>query len=127
MTLAVISLIPLAYGKISGDLFKINESVNPIFKVFEVPTKKRVGVYLKGVIPPITKEFFSLTAFGLKLIVSGEILANVYKSIGGNIQQASIYSDAILLTALTLWVCVIGIILEIIGGVISTKTESKYL
>ena len=127
MGVAIISLIPRAYGKISGDLLKIENNINPIFKVFEVPAKKRVLVYLKGVIPSVLKEFFNLTAFALKLIVSGEILANVYTSIGGNIEQASIYSNTILLTALTLWVCVFGIILEVVGNAISVKLEAKYL
>lgn len=124
---AVISLIPLAFSKIYGDMAKLSSSVSPIFKTFEVPTKKQVGVYLKGIIPCTIKEFFNHTSFALKLIVSGEILANVYKSIGGNIEQASIYSDTVLLTALTLWVCVLGIVLEVVGNAIAVKTEAKYL
>ena len=127
VVVAIISLIPLAFSKIDGDLSRLNGSISPIFKVFEVPTKKQVGVYLKGAFPSVVKEFFNLTSFGLKLIVSGEILASVYKSIGGNISQASIYSDVILLTALTLWVLVIGIVLEVIGNIISIKTGDKYL
>mgnify|MGYP003288206751 CR=1 FL=1 len=124
---AIISLIPLAFTSINQYLTKLKTSTQPIFKVFEVPTKKQVRVYLKGVIPSVVKEFFNLTSFALKLIVSGEILANVYISIGRNIQQASIYSDTLLLTALTLFVCVLGIVLEIIGNVISSKMEAKYL
>ena len=124
---AVISLIPLAFSKIYGDLTKLNSSISPIFKTFEVPTKKQVCVYLKGVIPCVIKEFFNHASFALKLIVSSEILAKVYKSIGGNIEQASLYSDTILLTALTFWICVIGIVLEVVGNAIAVKTEAKYL
>ncbi len=127
VVVAVISLIPLSFSKIYGDLSNVDKKVKPIFKVFEVPQKKQVGVYLRGVIPTAIKEFFNLNSFALKLIVSGEILANVYKSIGGNIEQASIYSDTVLLTALTLCVCVLGIVLEVIGSIISSKTEAKYL
>ena len=124
---AIISLIPLAYSKIFGDLNSLDCNISPIFKTFNVPFKKQVGVYLKGVIPTAIKEFFNLSSFALKLIVSGEILANVYKSIGGNIEQASIYSDTVLLTALTLFVCVLGIVLEVVGNLISSKLEAKYL
>jgi ABC-type nitrate/sulfonate/bicarbonate transport system permease component len=92
-----------------------------------VPTKKQVLIYLKGAVPSVIKEFFNLMSFALKLIVSGEILANVYRSVGGNIQQASIYSDTVLLTALTLFVCVLGIVLEVVGNLISTKLGDKYL
>ena len=127
VVVAVISLIPLSFSKIYGDFSKLEKTVSPIFKVFEVSIKKQVGVYLKGVIPTIIKEFFSLTSFSLKLIVSGEIIANVYKSIGGNIQQASIYSDTLTLTALTIWVCAFGVVLEVVGAIISAKTEAKYL
>ncbi len=127
VVVAVISLIPLAFNKIFEGLNNLDKSVNPIFKVFEVPKKKQVCVYLKGAIPSVVKEFFSLTSFGLKLIVSGEILANVYRSIGGNISQASIYSDVVLLTALTLWVCVLGIVLEVARNFVSAKMEGKYL
>ena len=127
VVVAVISLIPLSFSKIYGDFSKLEKKVNPIFKVFEVSKKKKVLTYLKGVIPTIIKEFFNLTSFSLKLIVSGEIIANVYKSIGGNIQQASIYSDTLTLTALTLWICALGVVLEVVGAIISAKTEAKYL
>ena len=124
---AIISLIPLAYTKIYEDLSRLDSNISPIFKTFEVPTKKQVLVYLKGAEPLVIKEFFNLTSFALKLIVSGEILANVYRSVGGNIQQASIYSDTVLLTALTLFVCVLGIVLEVVGNLISSKLGDKYL
>lgn len=127
VVVAIISLIPLAYTKIYEDLNRLDSNISPIFKTFEVPTKKQVGVYLKGVVPTAIKEFFNLSSFALKLIVSGEILANVYKSIGGNIQQASIYSNTVLLTALTLFVCVLGIVLEVVGNLISSKLGDKYL
>ncbi len=127
VVVAIISLIPLAYSKIYGDLNRLDSNVSPIFKTFEVPKTKQGLVYIKGLILPIVKEFFNLSSFALKLIVSGEILANVYKSIGGNISQASIYSDTIMLTALTLFVCVIGIVLEVLGNFISAKLGDKYL
>ena len=127
VVVAIISLIPLAYTKIYEDLSRLDSNISPIFKTFEVPTKKQVLVYLKGAEPLVIKEFFNLTSFALKLIVSGEILANVYRSVGGNIQQASIYSDTVLLTALTLFVCVLGIVLEVVGNLISSKLGDKYL
>lgn len=127
VVVAIISLIPLAYTKIYEHLSRLDSNISPIFKTFEVPTKKQVLVYLKGAVPSVIKEFFNLTSFALKLIVSGEILANVYRSVGGNIQQASIYSDTVLLTALTLFVCVLGIVLEVIGNLIPTKLGDKYL
>ena len=127
VVVAIISLIPLAYTKIYEDLNRLDSNISPIFKTFEVPTKKQVLVYLKGAVPSVIKEFFNLMSFALKLIVSGEILANVYRSVGGNIQQASIYSDTVLLTALTLFVCVLGIVLEVVGNLISAKLGDKYL
>lgn len=127
VVVAIISLIPLAYTKIYEDLSRLDSNISPIFKTFEVPTKKQVLIYLKGVVPSVIKEFFNLMSFALKLIVSGEILANVYRSVGGNIQQASIYSDTVLLTALTLFVCVLGIVLEVVGNLILIKLGDKYL
>lgn len=127
IVIAVLSLIPLFYTAIYGEASKTKNLASDVFKVYEVSKKAQVKVYLKGLIPTFLKEFFNLSSFALKLIVSGEILANVYNSIGGNIHQASIYSDTILLMALTIFVCLIGIVFEIIGKVLHDKSEAKYL
>jgi ABC-type nitrate/sulfonate/bicarbonate transport system permease component len=58
--------------------------------------------------------------------VSDEILANVFKSIGGEISNASIYSNVNEMFALTLIICLIGIVVELLGKFIRSKMEKKY-
>ena len=127
VVVCMLSLIPLAFSEIYDWLKKSYNTSNEMLTLYNVSKKTQVKVYLVGILPTLVKEFFTLFSFGLKLVVSGEILANVYKSIGGTIHQASTYSNTIYLMALTLVVCVIGIVLEVVGKIISSKMEGKYL
>lgn len=123
----LLTLIPLSYSQIYDDLSGLTSGLGDVLKVYNVAKKKQIPLFLKGIIPTLIKVCFETLSFGLKLVVSGEILASVYQSIGGDIYQASIYSNVVLLTALTLLICVLGIAFEILGKIISQKIKGKYL
>ena len=109
-------------------LNKIDKNLIEMLKVFKV--KKRTAffkVYLKGIKPYLIKELLIQVSFSLKLIVSAEIMLNLYKSIGGEIFVANNYSNIVLLMALTLLVCLIAIIFEFLGKFICYKMEKRYL
>ena len=120
----VLSIFPIIYSQTLNYLNSIEKSKIKMLKDYNVPLKKQISsVYLKGYMPLFIKETASSFSFSLKLVVSAEILANVYKSIGGDILTASIYQNVLDMFSLTLIVCVIGIIVEFIGNFVYFKME----
>ncbi len=123
----VLSILPIVYSETLNYLNSISLKQKEMLKIYNVPLKNQIfSVYFKGYLPLLIKELASLFSFSLKLVVSAEILANVYLSIGGDIYNASIYSNITLMFSLTLIICLIGIIVELIGNFISYKMEKKF-
>ena len=122
-----LSIFPIIYSESLNYLNSIDSKQKEMLKIYNVPLKKQIfSVYLKGYLPLFIKQLTALFSFSLKLIVSAEILANVFKSIGGDISNASTYSNVLELFSLTLIICLIGIIVEFIGKFIYLKMEKKF-
>ena len=123
----VLSILPIVYSQTLNYLNSISVEQREVLKVYKVPLKNQIfSVYLKGYFPLFIKESTTLFAFSLKLVVSAEILANVFKSIGGDISNAASYSNVTLMSALTLAICLIGLIVEFMGKWICYKMEKKF-
>ena len=123
----VLSLFPIVYSHTLTYLSSIDCKQREMLKIYKVPLKTQIfSVYLKGYLPLFVKELTSLFSFSLKLVVSAEILASVYQSIGGDVYQASIYANVTQMFSLTLLVCLLGIIVELIGNLIFLKMEKKF-
>lgn len=123
----VLTTLPIVYLDVLNYLSSISENLKEMLKVYNVPLKNQIfSVYFKGYLPLFIKELTAIFSFSLKLVVSAEILANVYLSIGGDIYNASIYSNVTQMFSLTLIICIIGIIVEFIGNFIYYKMEKKY-
>ncbi len=128
VVIGVLSLFPIIYTSLYNALNETSEETLEMLKVYGVGLKKQIyPVYFKGVFPVFIKEIFTSLSFSLKIVVSAEILANVYTSVGGEMQSAYLYFNVILLLALTLLVCVLGVVLEIIGSLLYFKIRRKYL
>ena len=123
----VLSVFPIVYSQTLNYLNSIPVKQIEMLKLYKVPLKTQIfNVYLKGYLPLFIKELATLFSFSLKLVVSAEILANVFKSIGGDISNASMYANVTQMFSLTLLVCLIGIIVEFIGRFICCKMEKKF-
>ena len=122
----VLSLFPIVYSQTLNYLNSISLKQREMLKLYKVPVKNQIfSVYLKGYLPLLIKESTTLFSFSLKLVVSAEILANVFKSIGGDISNASICANVTQMFSLTLLVCLIGIIVEFFGKFICFQMEKK--
>ena len=127
VVVCVLSILPITYSQTLNYLNGVDVKQKEMLNIYNVSKKKRIfSVYLKGYAPLFIKETASQFSFSLKLIVSAEILAQVYKSIGGDVNDASIYSNVTQLFSLTLIVCLIGIAVELIGNLVNNKMEKKY-
>ena len=123
----VLSVFPIVYSQTLNYLKSVDCKQKEMLALYKVPLKTQIfSVYLKGYLPLFIKETTTLFSFSLKLVVSAEILANVFKSIGGDISNASMYSDVTLMFSLTLLVCLVGIIVEVMGKFICFQMEKKF-
>ncbi|MBP5242182.1 MAG: hypothetical protein J6Z36_00645 [Clostridia bacterium] len=71
------------------------------------------------------REGAGAAAFSIKLIVSAEVMANTYKSLGGLLQESQIYTDMPRLFALTLLVIALGLVLEACGVLLAHIVERR--
>lgn len=123
-----LSLFPILYTAFLNALKGVPSELEEMCLVYKIPLKRRVfSMYIPQMLPKILLDSAGGFSFSLKLVVSAEILASVYGSLGGIIQEASIYLLTSRLFALTLSVCLIGIIVEFIGKILSEKAEKKLL
>lgn len=123
----VLSVLPIVYSQTLSRLNLVSNKHKQMLIIYDVPIKSKISsVYFKGCTPFLIREITTLFSFSLKLIVSAEILANVYKSIGGDIFTASIYSNVAMMFSLTLIICLIGVLIEFLGNFIYLKMEKKY-
>lgn len=123
----VLSLFPIVYSQTLTYLNSIDAKQKEMLALYKVPVKRQIfNVYLKGYLPLLIKEISTLFSFSLKLVISAEILANVFKSIGGDISNASMYANVTQMFSLTLLVCLIGIVVECIGKFICFQMEKKF-
>ena len=128
VTVCFLSLFPILYTAILTSLSSVSKEHKQMCKVYKVPLSKQVkSLYLPKILPSLISSTASGISFAVKLIVSAEILALVYGSIGSLIKEASIYPHTAEVLALSFSVCIIGVIVEFIGKILSEKAEKKLL
>ncbi len=122
--MAFLSLFPLLYTGILAALFSIDEKYKRVCKVFCVPWRKRIfEMYLPQISPQVLRESAGALAFSVKLVVSAEVVANTYISMGGAIQEAKIYQEMPRMFALTLLAVLTGLLLETLGNIVALAAE----
>lgn len=123
---AFLALFPLLYTGVLSALFSVDERYKSVCAVFQAPLYKQIfRLYLPQILPPVLRESAGALSFSMKLVVSAEIMANTFKSIGGLMQDSKVYLDMPRLFALTLLVVLTGLILETLGNLIALAAERR--
>jgi NitT/TauT family transport system permease protein len=113
---AFMSLFPMLYAGMTAALLQVDEELLEMSRVYHVPLKKRVlNLYLPSMLPYVLREASAAFSFSLKLVVSAEVLANTYKSLGGMMQESRLYLEMPTLFALVALTFLFGLVLEFIG------------
>lgn len=116
VVVAFLSLFPVLYAGLSAGLSAVDQGLLEMSKVYRVPIGKRVtGLYLPSVLPYAVREGAAGLSFALKLVVSAEVLAGTYKSLGFWMQEAKTYLDTPTLFALVVITFALGLFLELLG------------
>lgn len=126
VVVAFMALFPILYTSMRAALAAVDKDLVQMCEVYRVPMKKRIlDMYLPIASPYVVRELAGAAAFALKLIVSAEIMAYTYRSLGGMLQDAQIFSEMPRLFALTVLVIVLGLLLEGAGIFFARLLEKK--
>lgn len=126
VAVAFLSLFPMLYAGYLAALREVDGGLIEMSAVYRVSLKKQiVRLYLPAIAPYALRESTAAASFALKLVVSAEVLANTYKSLGGLMQEAKLYYEMPALFALVLLTFLTGLTLEGLGGLISSAVERR--
>ena len=119
-------LFPMLYSTFFTALSETDEGLLEMCKVYKIKTKEKIcKLYLPSIAPYVCKEGTACLSFGLKLIVSAEIMSNTFQSLGGKMQTASLYGEIPTLFALVLICFITGYLFECIGLLLSSAVERR--
>ena len=113
VVVSALVLFPAVYSAALAALDEVGEEYGELVRSFRVPLGRRIGkMYLPLAAPVLLRQAGGIFALGLKVVISGEVLASTYRSLGGMMQEAKMYLDMPTLMALTLLVLLLGFVLE---------------
>ncbi len=123
---AFLSLFPMLYTGISAALMRVDTKLIEMSRVYKVPLRKQITtLYLPSALSAVCLDCGAAFAFGLKAVVSAEVLARAAHSLGAMANDMQIYSQIPALFALVIVVCVTGILAESLGSVLAKWTERR--
>ncbi len=126
IVIAFLSLFPMLYAGFLAALFSVDSDLVEMSRVYNVPTKRRIfSLYLPNSAPYALRESGAALTFSLKLVVSAEVLANTYQSVGGLMQEARLYLEMPTLFALVALTFFVGIILETLVSCLANFVERR--
>ena len=110
---ALTVVYPTAYASRLAVFSKIDLKLVEMAKLYDVPLSRRIfSLYAPTALPYIIEESGTIISFTLKIVVSGEIIAYTYKSLGGIINQANQYIEMDGVMALTVLSVLLALALE---------------
>lgn len=113
VVVGVLVLLPAVYAAVLAALDDVEEGYGDLARAYKVSTGRRIfQMYLPLAAPPVLKQAGGIFSMGLKITVSGEVLASTYRSLGGLMQEAKSFVQMPRLLALTLVTVVLGFLLE---------------
>ena len=123
---ACLSLTPILFTGISTALGNVSEENKMMSRVYKVPLRRQIRqLYLPSILPALIREGFAGLGYAIKLVVSAEVLASTYQSLGGMMGDAKLYYEMPTLFALVLVVFVLSLVLELVGSALSERAERR--
>lgn len=128
VVVAICALFPTLYTAVLNGLKGVDDDLVELCDVYRVPFGRRLKqLYFPTLSVRLYRDGAAALSFALKLIVSAEVLSNTFLSLGSMMQSAAYSYLTARLFALVLVVCVLGLIVETLGGVIADKAERRAL
>lgn len=110
---SLLVLLPAVYAATLSALDEVTENYGELASAFRVGMgRKAFKMYLPLAAPAVLGQAGSVFSMGLKITVSGEVLAQTFPSVGYLMQDAKMFVQMPRLIALTLLAVLIGFALE---------------
>ena len=120
---AFLSLYPILYTQTLTAICGVDDKLLQMSKAYRVPRSMQITkLYIPSVAPALIKACGSALGFGVKLIVSAEVLARSKHSLGVLMQDAR-GVDLPQLVALVIVACVLGFALECLFTYMATRMQ----
>ncbi len=127
VAVAMLVLFPMIYSQLSGGIEGVGGELLQMAKVYKLtPAQKLRYIYLPHIAPAAIVQTGANLSFGIKLIVSAEVMASTYTAIGGMMSEAQAYLNLPRLAALTLVAVIIGVLLELAFAFLSRILFKKF-
>lgn len=110
----VLVLFPVIHARLCSAIEGIDGGIRQTIKVYGVKRSTAVfGIYLPLISPTVLSQTGADISLSLKVMISAEVLASTFRSLGGMMQEARLYLDMPRLAALTLLAVLLGLIIDI--------------
>lgn len=114
VVVAMLVLFPMIYSQLYEAIAGVDGELKEMAKVYRLTRTQRLKcIYLPHILPSTVINTGTNISFGLKLIISAEVMVSTYTAIGGMMSESQIYSNTPRLAALTLVAVLFGIAVEL--------------
>lgn len=114
VAVAILVLFPMIYSQLYEGISGVDGELLQMAKVYNLSAAEKLKfIYLPHIMPSTVENTGVNLSFGLKIIISAEVMASTYTAIGGMMSEAQIYINLPRLAALTLVAVLFGIIIEV--------------
>ena len=110
----ILVLFPMIYSQLISAVNGIDGGIIEMAMVYNVTPKERLTkIYFPLILPSVLSQTGANFSLGIKVMISAEVLAGTYKSLGGLMQNARFYIDMPRLAALTVIAVLIGLSIDL--------------
>lgn len=114
VVVTVLVLFPMIHARVYTAIDGMDGGIRQMIKVYNVPKSQAIfKIYLPLIAPQTLPQIGADISLGLKIMISAEVLASTFKSLGGMMQEARLYIEMPRLAALTLIAVFFGLIVDI--------------
>ncbi len=124
MIVAFFMLFPLWFTQLTTAYRGIDFQLSEVAQVYRIKQSDRlIRMYIPQMLPSIFAQAGANLSLTLKVMISAEVLSSTFRSIGGLIYEASVYSQTATMFALTILMLVVGGALEFSLNLLTKITD----
>ncbi len=121
---ALMMLLPLTYTQLITAYKGIDPKLIEMADVYRLDKKTRlVHIYIPQMMPGIFAQAGANLSLTLKVMISAEVLSSTFRSIGGMMHDAAMYSQMAEMFAITIVMLIVGGLLEFLLGLLTRITD----
>ncbi len=111
---------PMIYSQLCEGISGVDRGLLEMAKVYNLSRAERLKyIYLPHILPSTIVNTGVNLSFGLKIVISAEVMASTYTAIGGMMSEAQSFINLPRLAALTVFAVLSGIVIELIFSALS--------